>query len=422
MHQRYKILEGVTILIMKRYEGQATSILHTTGFNRIYPSVLGVLRFSKELDIFRLKKAIARLSKTIPQIFCRYEVKDNCFYPVVNNADEILHKLSHDENPYDFSFDYQEKPQLQIFYQPYEKGYQLIFIVSHIFSDGAGLKQIMAHLVKLYNNPELNTQKNHQDLYSVLNNLPKKIPGTPSRLHDSNISLELPFPELHFESYRAVHQVIYPKDKFLQVHQKSNKMAFTINDVLLTAFMKMLAKYNPKADVIPLSCPTDTRQFLKESQKSKLHIGNFTARYTPQPAVKFEESFIDSCKKVHEEMEGLKNQYQFLQSTLILIKNYESKTLEELRKIADKNYHIKDISYTNMSSLKREDYTFLDNTLVDCFTSGAFRQAPMYQICFSTFEGQLNLVANVIGDQKQHEFSVKLLYETVEQLNKLLIE
>ncbi|MDU0398146.1 hypothetical protein [Lactococcus lactis] len=155
---------------MKSYEGQATSVLHTNGFNKIYPSVLGVLRFSRELNVIKLKKAIARLSETIPQIFCRYEIKDNRFYPVVTDINEVFHELSFDENPYDFSLDFQEKPQLQVFYQPYQKGYQLIFIVSHIFSDGAGLKQIMSHLVNLYNEPEIATQINHQNLRSVLDN------------------------------------------------------------------------------------------------------------------------------------------------------------------------------------------------------------------------------------------------------------
>lgn len=73
-----------------------------------------------------------------------------------------------------------------------------------------------------------------------------------------------------------------------------------------------------------------------------------------------------------------------------------------------------------MSYFKSEKYTFLGNTLIDCFTSGAFRQAPMFQICFSTFEGRLNLVANVIGDQIQHEFAVKFLNETIDQLDNFL--
>ena len=92
---------------MKSYEGQATSVLHTNGFNKIYPSVLGVLRFSRELNVIKLKKAIARLSETIPQIFCRYEIKDNRFYPVVTDINEVFHELSCDENPYDYSLDFQ---------------------------------------------------------------------------------------------------------------------------------------------------------------------------------------------------------------------------------------------------------------------------------------------------------------------------
>ncbi|KST90534.1 Siderophore/Surfactin synthetase related protein [Lactococcus lactis subsp. lactis] len=407
---------------MENYEAQATSVIHTVLMNEIYPSVLGVLRFAKELDILKLKEAIVNLRKTIPQIFCRYDLKDNHFYNVSDNVDEILHQLDDNVNPYNISIDFIKKPQLQIFYQPYEEGYQLIFIVSHIFSDGAGLKQIMSLLVKLYNEPEIKIPKNNQNLHAVLNNLPKKVDGTVNSFKNPNINLKLPFPESQLEKYYDIHQSIYPKIKFIEIHQKAKKLGFTINDVLLTAYMRMLAKYNPKAEAIPLSCPTDTRQFLKESEKHELHIGNFTARYSPQPSIKFEETFIVSCKKVSEEMARLKKNHQFLESTLTLINNYENKPLKELRQIADENYHMKEISYTNMSYFKRNDYTFLGNTLIDCFTSGAFRKAPMYQICFSTFEDRLNLVANVIGDKVQHDFAVKYLHETVDQLDKFIKE
>src|SRR5699024_4621443 len=122
------------------------------------------LRFTQPLDLSRLKEAIRRLSQSIPQIFCRYEIADNHFYPVVSDSNDIFFVLEKNETPYTFPIDYQKGPQLQVFYQPDEDGYQLTFIQSHIFADGAGLKEEIAYLVDLYNDLTLLPKENHQEL------------------------------------------------------------------------------------------------------------------------------------------------------------------------------------------------------------------------------------------------------------------
>lgn len=410
------------MFFLPSYEAQPTSLLHTNGFDKVYPSVLGVLRFSQPLDIPRLKEALNRLSLTVPQIFCRYEIGDNRFYPVITDSADLFYSLKRDETPYTFPIDYQKGPQLAVFYQLNENGHQLTFIQSHIFADGAGLKEVMAYLVALYNDPDLAPKENHQDLQAILKNLPPVLSQNVKRADTSNISLHLPFPEAKDTCYKEVHQLIYPKDRFAKLHKKSKKAAFTINDCLLTAYMRMLATYNPAAERLPLACPTDTRQFLNLAERKDLHIGNFTARYNPQPAIDIKESFTVSLTKVHAEMSLLKEEHQFLQSTLTLIENYQTQSLEELRETAKQNYHARSIAYTNMQALQATNYTFAGTTLTDCFTAGAFRKAPMFQICFSTFEGRLNLVANVIGDQAQHAFADQLLQETIKQFELFLSE
>lgn len=410
------------MFFLPSYEAQPTSLLHTNGFDKVYPSVLGVLRFTQPLDLSRLKEAIRRLSQSIPQIFCRYEIADNHFYPVVSDSNDIFFVLEKNETPYTFPIDYQKGPQLQVFYQPDEDGYQLTFIQSHIFADGAGLKEEIAYLVDLYNDLTLLPKENHQELQAVLKNIPHDFSEKVTRSDTATISLELPFPKAQERIYKEVHQLVYPKERFVALHKKAKRQGFTLNDCLLTAYMRMLATYNPDAKRLPLACPTDTRQFLSPVEKKELHIGNFTARYNPQPTINAKESFTASLSKVHTEMALLKENHQFLQSTLTLIENYETQSLDELRETAKKNYHARSIAYTNMSTLKAANYTFSGTTLIDCFTAGSFRQAPMFQVCFSTFENRLNLVANVIGDHTQQAFADQLLQETTKQFELFLSE
>lgn len=404
---------------MENFPAQATSLLHTNSFETVYPSVLGIIQLEKKPNIEKLVTAIGKMQQVFPQLFCRYNLEDNAFYPVTENPAELFHELSIEDNPFSYDLDFLNKPQLAVFLRQKDNFWELIFQESHIVADGAGLKQVIACILAFYNDPNTIFGKNHQDLFEVLNNVPKDHLNEAKRADTSTISLSLPFPTEKEAVFPNVQHIFLTETEFQTLREKTKKEHLTLNDVMLTSFMRVLAKYNPHAKKIPLACPTDTRQFLPAHLKNELHLGNFTARYNPQPSVTFSEEFLSSAKKVHEEMTFLKDHYQFLQSVLTLVENYQTQSLSELRENAKKNYHMRAISYTNMACLKKEKYHFTDNKILNIFTSGAFRKAPMFQVCFSSYENRLNLVANVIGDGTQQKFAKDLLTEIKEQLLSL---
>lgn len=49
------------------------NILHTIGFDQLYPVIRCQLTFSDPLDQDRLVKAINLTAKVVPELFCRYE-------------------------------------------------------------------------------------------------------------------------------------------------------------------------------------------------------------------------------------------------------------------------------------------------------------------------------------------------------------
>src|SRR5690625_1878709 len=101
----------------------------------------------------------------------------------------------------------------------------------------------MAYLVDLYNNPTLTPQKNHQELQAVLKNIPHDFSEKVKRSDTATISLDLPFPKAQERIYKEVHQLVYPKERFITLHKKAKSQDFTLNDCLLTAYMRMLATY-----------------------------------------------------------------------------------------------------------------------------------------------------------------------------------
>lgn len=400
---------------MIKYPAQATTLVHTNSFQEVYPSVFGYLKLQNPLDIPRFLKSIEKMQKVFPQLFCRYDLSTNTFISLNQQAQEIFLFIEEETDPLIFPLDFLTGCQLTIFYREKEMFSELFFLESHLVGDGATLKKVMALLIAFYNKPDLLVGNNSQNLEEILTALPKKGLSQTYR-QDTTTPLALKFPLLRDEPYKKVHQTSIEKKDLTYLHGKGKAQGLTLNDLFLTGYMRLLKNYNPNVSSIALACPTDLRQFLPKEAQKNLHLGNFTARYNPQVTIEITEDFLTSAKKVHQEMIFLKENYQFLQSILPLVENFKSFSLKELKNQAKKNYHMRKISYTNMALLEQKDYAFFDNQTLNAFTSGAFRKAPMFQVCFSTFSGNLNLVANVIGDDSQQKFAKKLLEELKEQL------
>lgn len=407
---------------MEKYLAQATSILHTTNFKKLNPSVLAYIKYPKALDLVRLEQAVDLLSQTIPQISCKYNAADNTFSPVVSHAKEILHALGENETPFHTRFNFQTMPQLAIYYRTVADGFELFFMESHIFADGVGLKEVIYSLIRLYNHPQENLLgANHLDNGEVLEQFRHEDLSAVVRDDREVFELHLPFPKAEPDepTFFDVHQLRLDETEFLHLHRAAKSQGLSLNDVLLASYMRLLKKYNPDAPYIALACPTDTRQFLAEDLKNELHIGNYTARYNPRVEIGTQESLLDSAKKVHAEMTLLKDKHQFLQSVLGLYLQSKEASVEELRDQARQNYHARSIAYTNMAIFEASKLVTQGMAAIDGYTSGSFRQAPLFQICFGSFKGRLNLVCNVIGTKQQQAYADTLQAEVKQDLLSL---
>ena len=67
------------------------NILHTVGFQELYPIVRAELQLSSSLDRDRLIKAVQRVHQIIPELVRKYDLNHNQFVNAGFTEDDVIH-------------------------------------------------------------------------------------------------------------------------------------------------------------------------------------------------------------------------------------------------------------------------------------------------------------------------------------------
>lgn len=396
----------------KQIAGEPLNILHTIGMKQLYPIVRMQLIFTDKLDVTQLKRAIKLVTQAVPQLKSVYNLADNSWQVAERLVEQILVEIDDKTNPDALKWDLFKEPQLKIYDQHLKTGDVLYIYLSHILSDGGGFKQLIYLLADCYNRGEaaIKGMQNDQDINEIITAIgtaSEKMPLRTDHPHENYF-----FPEVSkFEPETAkfeVHNFKIPAEFFSKMRQTAKLQTATVNDLFLTAYLRTLAYYCDQSQ-LSLACPTDLRQFLGQSAAQKLRVANFTARYNLTVAIDPNEPFATSLLKVHQEMQQLKRSKQFLSSITELLTKYQQQTPTELRQIAEADYHIRPISYTNLGIVDEKRLQFNQAPIKECIFSGAFRRYPNYQVAFSSFKGDAQLVFNMIGTTQEQLVGQQLL-------------
>lgn len=382
------------------------NILHTVGFKAMYPMVRAGISLKKPLDARRLTTAVAKVVKAVPQLMQAYRIKDNEFEDIDAGVSDVLHFVDQIDESAAGRLDWEKQPQWQL----YVTDSQLVVYGSHILTDGAGFKQLLYLLCAAYNQTADLDVANHQDIDGI-KALIKKIPAHQSKNNDHPTqALSLPelAPSPESRQYSILHQHLTAK-QFAQLHAWTKANGVTINDAVMTAFAKAVQQFCG-VDELNLACPTDMRQFLPDDQRSELRVQNLTGRYNISVAAQPAEDFPATVIKVHRAMNQQKADYTFLESFRSMLANLDDEaSVSQLQQDVENHYHVRSIAYTNMAIVNDARLYFVDNEIDDCILTGGFRTMPHYQICASTFKGQLNLAANVIATSAEKQLAYAVM-------------
>jgi NRPS condensation-like uncharacterized protein len=398
-------------MMLKKIAGEPLNILHTIGMEQLYPIIRMELRFSQTINLPKLKQAIKLVTQVIPQLKSTYNLNDNSWEVDDQLAEQILVEIDQDINPDAIKWNLFKEPQLKVYYCHLTEGDCLYLYLSHILSDGAGFKQLVYLLADCYNRSDaaIKDVRNNQNVNEIMKAIGTTAKKSPVRTDHPDEHYY--FPQMTEDGQHIVtqvHNLRIPADFFETMHQKTKHVGATVNDLFLAAFLRTLSNYRKQAQ-LSLACPTDLRQFLSSQDKKTLRVANFTARYNLMVEIEKNEPFEVSLKKIHREMQQLKDSKQFLNSIKELLVKYQQESPADLRKVAEANYHIRPISYTNLGIVDQTKLNFNGSKLEECIFSGAFRRYPNYQVAFSSFGGAAQLVFNMIGSPQQQMVGQQLM-------------
>lgn len=282
----------------------------------------------------------------------------------------------------------------------------LCVVVDHMFCDGAGFKQYLYLLARIYTAMEggsdgLDLVRGYplrRDLGQVTQNLEAQ-----DRLHAVLASGTGPsarqtprFLSGDEPAEARLVRVTIAASSLSAAADVARPMGATVNDLLLAAYARTLRKRAGCTNVT-LPCPVDLRRFGHPGQS--FGICNLTSNYFCRLAIGDDESFgevlADVAGQMREQKEGvgcLKGPLLFHAIAHVLPRN-------ALRRIFFAVAGVPVVSYTNLGILDEGRLAFGSLETRGAFIATATKRPPSFQLSASTFGGLCTLTSCLYADE-----------------------
>lgn len=400
---------------MTVYQGEALNILHTIGMDKLYPIVRIHFRVSGQFDQSKFKKALVACGQVVPELFCKYVLKDNSFVPVTDNLTGVLFE-NMDPDQGSASWDLFKEPQMRVYLNQAGPGTDVTIFLSHILTDGAGAKQLLGLLAKAYNGDSLAGMRNHQDI-DWLNQLIRDHPVTVKKGTDHPTQpLTMPTLADRAHQQRRTASLVLSQAETAALVRASHNEGVTLNDLFMAAFGAAVQRFSA-TDHIALACPTDMRKFIPGPPE--LRVANHTSRYNIDVPASADEPFERAVQAVHQAMVVNKRAFQCLASVKTLVDNYARYSLATLQQICEDNYHVRTISYTNFGVV---DFRLAGCQITDFYMLGSYRRAPMFQVAVSTYDDQIIFAYAMVGTDTEARLGTTVMLIMRDLLNNYALK
>lgn len=361
--------------------------------HRVYPLLYCHIKFAGHLNIDRLKQAVALSGEIVPEILFGYNFQKGCFIPLGYTVDDVVMEHVTEPTPL-LRPDLSKHPQLKIVITPHQQYDQVIVVMSHILADGEGFLQYLYLLAAFYNDEQADgNRKNERNLTPFLENIRVLAPTQQTR-HNRHLSVP-PLRSFGKGNYLFCLKTQIPAESMRSIHQKAKQFGVTLNDVFMTAYVRVIARLQNISTVV-IPCPADLRRFSPQVQK--LTVANMTGVYR-EIAVEMEHNctFDATLKQVHIEMSLQKSRYRCFAGIRALHKTFHRIPCSILEKIIKVIYPLYPVSYTNIGVIDDTKLYFKDCTIQSCFFTGTYRLPPDFQLTVSTFKNVCTLNCTLCG-------------------------
>ena len=376
------------------------------------------LKFDKPLDFSALSKAYKYVVDRITVLHSSFINSPVTPYWKINydysESDIIVLKQAEDEKQaHDMAFDFltQEIPvkakvQIQAAVIRYEGGDILVQVLNHMCMDGQDTKEVLMLVAKAYEQlmagKEIDVEvkdgdRSHYQCYTLYNEEERKQAlGLYKNVSQVKHQIKFPYTKRNHkvDKSRILRRVI-GKEKFAALKDMSKKAGVTLNDVLLTAYMRSLyrACNIDKDSNISVPCMVDLRRHIKGGKSFGFsnHIGFMICT-----AHGYKDDYLKMFEDIKKQSDEAKDDPFFGLYSLPLL-NLAYKLFPQcLAEIAiGIGYNNPYTGMSNLGLLKEQDFAFNSQTPSDLFLTGAVKSIPYLQLAVSTYKGEMTLTIAV---------------------------
>lgn len=349
-----------------------------------------VIRPGNRIDENRLMQACRLLSEEFPLLLSRFAVRHGVprWESTQLSPDSMVSIVSADdpEAVTDRLIcrrnDESSGPQLHVFLVRGAARDVLCFVINHMLCDAAGLKELLYRLFF------------HR--YSL------------SR-HDD--SIVFPLAGDRNAPFLAVHTI--PEQRFLAAKKFAAAYGATVNDLILTAYLRALQKILPGKST-SIQCIVDLRKYLPDPHAKR--FCNLTSNLACDIGPDIGSGFAETLLRVKAVMDEEKQRDNCLHLVSLLEFTFRVIPYPLLKGAVLKAYRNPPLAMSNIGILDRRRLMFDGVPAQSAFMSGSIKYSPYFQLAVSTYRNEVTLSTAFHGTPEDRTAIERFLCMVEEEL------
>jgi NRPS condensation-like uncharacterized protein len=404
----------------KKYKAEPLDVMQYFYGSVHEPFIHGFIQVKDHIDVLILKRAVTLSLKAAPVLGCCFV--ESAWHPYWKaggfTGEDIVKVCNIEERPMKnvkeldeekiinrllaTPLDIYKGPQLKINLFKGKDNDTICVIINHMVTDGVGFKEYMYMLCNLYSKLEKNIDYN-----PTLKAYPRST-GLIFQNFSTAEKLQIIFSKYDYSKQKQQSGVFLEGDKnnplfithniareeFTGIKSYVKKQGITVNDMLLTAYARLLyKKAGMERCIIP--CPVNLRKYLSDHQKHG--ISNFISYYYCDINIKETDSFRDTLSLVASQMTRQKESLNSLKSIIMLETAFHFIPFFVLKKYFLKSFAVPMFSLTNFGVLDKNLLKFGKNEISEVYLTATIKYVPYNQIVITTYDDSCTLSCNLYG-------------------------
>lgn len=293
----------------------------------------------------------------------------------------------------------------------------LCVTINHMICDAAGFKEYLSFLSSIYTGVEKDPKyrpvplTGNRDLRQVV-----KTFSWSDRIKIFTGSNDMTKPDTAKFDFEGdlnrpfIEMKTVPREKVRLLKDYAKLHGATVNDVLLTAYIRTL--YQRFGRVVAVPCAVDLRKYLPNRKAGS--ICNLVTNLKCDIGDDIGVSFDCTLEKVKEKMAQQKADIISLKSILLMEVAFRVIPYRIMGKAVDPFFSNPPIALTNLGILDK--LAFGETKMTGAFMTSSIKYAPYFQIAVSTFDNVMALSANLYGTQADRNKISSFLTAVISEL------